>query len=178
MPQTYNVGSRSRFVTFIAWMFILLGAFACEWAVIQNATQSSWAAQLAGEKAGLPWLTGMLVRYLPWVFYCAIALSLAMIVCAFGLLRRVEWARRVFIGLLMVAIGVDLAGLWLQQEFIHLLVDSTLHQVALPVQAAELFGGVVTAARLLAGAITVVASVGLVATIRRLMSPAVRQEFA
>ena len=39
MPQTYNVGSRSRFVNFVAWMFILLAAFACEWAVIQNATQ-------------------------------------------------------------------------------------------------------------------------------------------
>ena len=174
MPQTYNVGSRSRFVTFIAWMFILLAAFACEWAVIQNATQSSWAP--AADKAAMPWLTGLLLRYLPWVFSCAIALSLATMVCAFGLLRRIEWARRVFIGLLMVAIGVDLAGLWLQQEFMHLLVDSALRQAPQP--AADLFGGVVTAARVLAGFVTLVASVALVGIIRRLMSPSVRQEFA
>jgi len=164
MPQTYNVGSRSRFVTFIAWMFILLAALA-------------WAA-LASGQSSLPWLTGLLMRHATWVFSAAIALSLATMVCAFGLLRRIEWARQVFIGLLMVAIGVDLAGLWLQQEFMHLLVDSALRQATLPQPAADLFGGVVTAARLLAGFITLVASAALVGIIRRLMSPSVRQEFA
>ena len=177
MPQTYNVGSRSRFVNFVAWMFILLAAFACEWAAIQNATQSSWSA-LAGDQASLPWLSGLLLRHVAWVYSAAIALSLAMIVCAIGLLRRIEWARRVFIGLLMVAIVVDLAGLWLQQEFMHLVVDSALRQSALTPSAADVFGGVVTAARVLAGVITLVASVALGGIIRRLMSPAVRQEFA
>jgi len=177
MPQTYNVGSRSRFVNFIAWMFILLAAFACEWAVIQNATRSSWAT-LGGDQSSLPWLTGLLMRHATWVFSAAIALSLATFVCAVGLLRRIEWARRVFIGLLMVAIGVDLAGLWLQQEFTHLLVDSALRQNALTQPAADLFGGVVTTARVLAGFVTLVASVALVGIIRRLMSPSVRQEFA
>ena len=176
MPQTYNVGSRSRFVNFIAWMFILLGAFACEWAVIQNATQS-WTT-LAADPATLPGLTGFLVRHAPWVFSAAIALSLATMVCAAGLLRRIEWARRVFIGLLMVAIVADLAGLWLQQEFLHLLVDPALHHTALTQPAAELFGGVVTVARVLAGLLTLVASLALAGIIRRLMSPAVRQEFA
>lgn len=174
MPQTFNVGSRSRFVTFVAWLFVFLGAFACEWAVIQNATHASWATQLAGEKG----LTGLLCRYLPWVFSCAIALSLAIVACAFGLLRRVEWARRVFIGLLVVAIGVDLASLWLQQEFVHLLVDPALRGLSMSQQAAEVFGGMLTAARLLAGVITLVASFVLVMIIRRLMSPSIRQEFA
>jgi hypothetical protein len=177
MPQTYNVGSRSRFVNFIAWMFILLAAFACEWAVIQNASQSSWAV-LSGDQSSLPWLTGLLMRHATWVFTTAVALSLATMVCAVGLLRRIEWARRVFIGLLIVAIVVNLSGLWLQQEFMHLLVDSALRQATLTQSAADVFGGVVTAARMLAGFITLVASVALVGIIRRLMSPAVRQEFA
>ena len=177
MPQTFNVGSRSRFVTFVAWVAILLAAFACEWAVIQNATQSSWAA-LSGDQSSLPWLSGFLLRHSTWVFSSAIALSLATMVCAVGLLRRIEWARRVFIGLLIVGIVVDLAGLWLQQEFMHVLVDSALRQATLPQAAAEVFGGVVTAARVLAGLVTLVASAALVAVIRRLMSPAVRQEFA
>ena len=176
MPQTYNVGSRSRFVNFIAWMFILLAAFACEWAVIQNATQS-WTA-LAVDPASLPWLTGLLVRHATWVFSAAVALSLATMVCAFGLLRRIEWARRVFIGLLMVAIGVDLAGLWLQQEFMHLLVDSALRQASFSQGTAEVVDGVVTTARVLAGLVTLVFSLALAGIIRRLMSPAVRQEFA
>ena len=176
MPQTYNVGSRSRFVNFIAWMFILLGGFACEWAVIQNATQS-WTA-LAADPATLPGLTGFLMRHAPWVFSTAVALSLATMVCAFGLLRRIEWARRVFIGLLMVAIVVDLAGLWLQQEFLQVLVDPALRHAPLTQPAADLFGGVVTVARVLAGLLTLVASLALAGIIRRLMSPAVRQEFA
>ena len=176
MPQTYNVGSRSRFVNFIAWMFILLAAFACEWAGIQNATQS-WTS-MPVDQARLPWLTGLLMRHATWVFSAAVALSLATMVCAFGLLRRIEWARRVFIGLLMVAIGVDLAGLWLQQEFMHLLVDSALRQATFTQGAAEVVDGVVTAARVLAGLVTLVFSLALAGIIRRLMSPAVKQEFA
>jgi hypothetical protein len=177
MPQTFNVGSRSRFVTFVAWAAILLAGIACEWAAIQNATQSSWAA-LAGEQSSLPWLSGFLLRHSTWVFSAAVTLSLATLVCAFGLLRRIEWARRVFIGLLAVAIVADLAGLWLQQEFMHVLVDTTLRQAVLPQAAAEVFGGVVTAARVLAALVTLVASVVLAGVIRRLMSPAVKQEFA
>ena len=73
---------------------------------------------------------------------------------------------------------MDLAGLWLQQEFMHLLVDSALRQATLTQPAADLFGGVVTMARVLAGFLTLVASVALAGIIRRLMSPAVRQEFA
>jgi hypothetical protein len=176
MPQTYHVGSRSRFVNFIAWMFILLAAFTCEWAVIQNATHS-WTS-LSVERGSLPWLSALLLRYAPWVFSCAIALSLATMVGAVGLLRRVEWARRVFIGLLVVAIVVDLGGLWLQQDVMHLLVDSALRQATLPQSAAELFDGMALAARLLAGVITLAASAALVGIIRQLMSQRVRQEFA
>ena len=177
MPQTYNVGSRSRFVNAVAWLFILLAAFACEWAVIQNASQSSWAPA-ASERAALPWLTGLLLRYLPWVFSSAIALSLATLACAVGLLRRIEWARRMFIGLLALAIAFVLASLWLQQELVHVLVDDPLRYATLPQQAAEAVGGMVTVARTLAGVISLVAGIALAGIIRRLMSPAVRQEFA
>ena len=58
MTQTFNVGARSRFVTFVAWLFIVLSAVACSWAVIQNAAQSSWAAELAG-RHGVPGLSEM-----------------------------------------------------------------------------------------------------------------------
>ena len=174
MPQTYNVGSQSRFVNCVAWLFIVLAGFTCAWAVIQNATQATWAAPLASHSG----LTAWIARYVTWVFSGAAALSLATVVGAVGLLRRVEWARRVFIGLLAVAIGVNLAGLWLQQEAVHLLVDPALHGATLPQAVADVFGGMVAAARGLAAAVTLGACAALVAIIRRLMSPAVRQEFA
>lgn len=178
MPQTFSVGARSRFVTFVAWLFLALAAFACAWAVIQNATQASWAAELATRRPALPGLSGLLVRELPWLLSAAAALSLATGLCAIGLLRRMEWARRLFIGLLGLAIMVDLAGLWLQQEMVHLVVESALREATLPQRAADLLGGAVTTARVLAALLTLGASLALAGIIRRLMSPAVRQEFA
>ncbi|HEX4508593.1 MAG TPA: hypothetical protein VH328_00870 [Burkholderiaceae bacterium] len=177
MPQTFSVGARSRFVTFVAWMFLALSALSCAWAVIQNATQASWAAELATHQPMLPGLGGLLLRELPWLLSAAAALSLATALCAVGLLRRLEWARRLFIALLGLAIMVDLAGLWLQQEMVHLLVESAL-RAPLPQGAASLLGGAVTTARVLAALLTLGASLALADIIRRLMSPAVRQEFA
>jgi hypothetical protein len=178
MPQTFSVGARSRFVTFVAWLFLALSAFAFAWAVIQNATQASWAAELATRRPALPGLGGLLVRELPWMLSAAAALSLSTGLCAVGLLRRLEWARRLFIGLLGLAIMVDLAGLWLQQEMVHLVVESALHEGMLPQRAADLLGGAVTTARVLAALLTLGASLALAGIIQRLMSPSVRQEFA
>jgi hypothetical protein len=178
MPQTFNVGSRSRFVTFVAWLFLAASAVACAWALIQNATQSAWMAELAVDRSALPWLSGVLVRYLPCVLTCAAALSLAMAACSVGLLQRLEWARRLFIGLLVVAMAVDLASLWLQQELAGLLVQSTLRQAALSHHAAALFDGMVTTARVLAGLLTLGAGLAFAGIVRRLMSASVRQEFA
>jgi len=177
MPQTYSVGARSRFVTFTAWMFILLTVCFCASGLIQNATQAAWTPALPGDAAPLPWLTGLMRRYLPAVISSGLALSIATLVCAIGLLRRVEWARRVFIGLLGVAIAVNLAGLWLQQEYMQMLVSSALRQAALPQQAADVFGGFVTAARVMAVLVTLGTCGVFGWVIQRLMSASVRQEF-
>ena len=82
------------------------------------------------------------------------------------------------IALLVLAIAANIAGMWLQQEVLQSLVSSTLQRAPLPPHAADVFGGFVTAAR--AGAVLLtLAACGLLAwIIRRLMSPAVRQEFA
>jgi hypothetical protein len=106
------------------------------------------------------------------------AVSLATLACAIGLLLRLEWARRVFIALLVLAIVANVAGIWLQQEMLQSLVSNTLKSSPLPPLAADVFGGFVTAARVMAVLVTVGACLMLVWIIRRLMSPSVRQEFA
>ncbi len=78
----------------------------------------------------------------------------------------------------MLAIVANVCGLWLQQEMLQSLVSSTLQRSPLPPLAADVFGGFVTAARVMAVLVTVGACGLLVWIIRRLMSPAVRQEFA
>jgi hypothetical protein len=91
---------------------------------------------------------------------------------------RQEWARRTFIGLLAVAIIANLAGLWLQHELVRSLVHGTLQATALPPQAAGVFGGLADATQIMAMLVTLVGCALLGWVIRRLMSDAVRQEFA
>lgn len=172
MPQTYNVGCRSLFVTVTAWVFILIGALACVSALLQH------AALAAMPLRPLPLVTGFLVGYLPWVVGAGAVLSIALLASAVGLLLRLEWARRAFIGLLVLAIVANLLGLWLQQEVVQAVIDGALQQQPLPPQAAGVFGGFVTAARVMAVIMTVAGCGVLGWIIGRLRSPLVRQEFA
>ncbi|HWH80940.1 MAG TPA: hypothetical protein VNU71_01740 [Burkholderiaceae bacterium] len=180
MPQTFNVGARSLFVTATAWVFIVLAALGSVSALVQNAAVASLLPdlQLATGQAPLPLLTGLLLGYLPWVVGTGLAMSLATLASAIGLLLRLDWARRTFIALLAVAIFANLLGLWLQQEVVQSVVSNTLTHSPIPQQALGVFGGFVTAARVMAVLMTLAACSLLGAIIRRLMSPTVRQEFA
>jgi hypothetical protein len=180
MPQTYNVGARSLFVTATAWVFIILAALSSVAALVQNAAVASLmpGLQLASEHNSLPLLTGLLIGYLPWVVGTGLVMSLATLASAIGMLLRLDWGRRTFIGLLFVAIAANLLGLWLQQEVVQSVVSHTLSTVAIPQRAMSVFGGFVTAARVMAVVVTLVGCSILGWIIRRLMSTTVRQEFA
>jgi hypothetical protein len=174
MPQTYNVGSRSVFVTTVAWVFIVLAFVAVVSALLRNAAAGSILAALPAPQG----LARLLAAYLPWVMGAGLTLSLATLAAAIGLLLRLDWARRVFIGLLVVAIVANLAGLWLQHEVVQSVVNSTLKGASLPSSALDVFGGFVTASRVM-GAIVTLGTCGVLAwIIRRLMSASIRQEFA
>jgi hypothetical protein len=180
MPQTFNVGSRSLFVTTVAWVFIALALLASASAVVQNAAVASllpgW--QSSGAQRPLPLLTGLLIAYLPWVVGAGLVVSLATLASAIGLLLRLDWARRAFIGMLVLAIVANLMGLWFQHEVVQSVVDATLSSSPLPQKALGVFGGFVTAARAMGAAMTLVACALLGWIIHRLMSAGVRQEFA
>ncbi len=178
MPQTYNVGARSLFVTATAWVFIVLAVLASFSALVQNAALASLMPAMQGATERLPLLTGLLIGYLPWVVGTGLVMSLATLGSAIGLLMRLDWARRSFIVLLVVAMFAILLGLWLQQEVVQSVVSSTLSTVAIPQQALGVFGGFVTAARVMAVLMTLVGCAFLGWIIRRLMSATVRQEFA
>lgn len=180
MPQTFNVGSRSLFVSVTAWVFIVLGAVASALALVQGAAT---AALLPGFGFGfdarpLQGLAGLLAAHLPWVAGAALALSIATLAASIGLLLRLEWARRAFIVVVLLAIGANVAGLWLQQELLQGLIDHTLSRAPLPREAAGVFGGLAVAARVSAVALSVGTCMLLAWIIQRLNAQAVRQEFA
>ena len=180
MPYTLNVGARSFFVTATAWVFIVLAALASASALVQNAAVASLipGLQPAQGAAPLPLLTGLLLGYLPWVVGAGLVISLATLASAIGLLLRLDWARRAFIALLVVAIFTNLLGLWLQQEVVQSVFASTLRIATIPTEVLGVFGGFVTAARVMAVVMTLGACALLGWIIGRLMSPSVRQEFA
>lgn len=180
MPQTLSVGARSIFVTATAWVAIVLSALASVSAVVQNALVASVVPFVSGgaNLPSLPLLTNLLLGYLPWVVGTGLVMSLLMLASAIGLLLRLDWARRAFIGVLMIAIVANLLGLWLQHEVVQSVVSSTLSGAPLPPEAAGVFGGFVTAARVMAALVTLGTCVVFGWVIRRLMSASVRQEFA
>lgn len=176
MPQTFNVGSRSLFVTATALAFIVLALLAIASALVRSAEVASLTQPWRG--VSLPLLARLLVDYLPWLMGAALAVSGAMLASAVGLLMRLEWARRAAIALLVLVVLAKLGGLWLQHELVQALVDATLSRSSLPTQALGIFGGMATAAQLMAMLVTLVGCGLVVWAIRRLMSDAVRQEFA
>jgi hypothetical protein len=180
MPQTFTVGSRSRFVSLVACLFLLIGLAGMAAGLIELATQRAWAAALglAADASDLPVAARWIARELPLVIASGVALSGALAVCALGLLQRLEWARRAFLGLLVLVVVVTLAGGWLQQEFVQLLVDSTHRHAAMPAAAVGVFDGLVTAARWMAAGATAAAILVIAGIARRLASAGVRQEFA
>lgn len=180
MTQTYSVGYRSRFVTGIAWLFIVLGLVASLSALVRHAGLASLPEQiaLAGEPLPQPLLTDWLLAGLPKVLAAGGVMSVAMLAAAIGLLLRLEWARRGFIVLLVLAIVANLLGLWLQQELMRSLVDATLQQAVLTPQVAGVFGGFVVAARAMAALVTL-GGCGVLGWIAwRLSLAPIRQEFA
>ncbi len=176
MPKTLNVGAPSRFVTFIAWLALVLAVAVAVVAGLQYAEVTSMLPQW--KQRELPLVSGWLLRDLPWVLAAAAVLSLLLAASAVGLLLRLDWARRSFIGLVGLAIAAHLFGLWLQHELVELLVQDTLGHVVLPQAAVGLFGSLATAAQVMAALVTLAAIALLAWVIGRLRSESVRQEFA
>jgi hypothetical protein len=180
MPQTFNVGSRSLFVSVTAWVFILFGLTASALSVIQGASIASLLPgfNLHLDVKPLQGLMQAMTGHLAWVAAAALALSIGTVVAAAGLLLRLEWARRAFIVVVGLAIVANLAGLWLQQELLQALIDHTLSRTPLPREAAGVFGGFATVARAAAVTMSVATCLWLAWVIARLNTQAVRQEFA
>jgi hypothetical protein len=176
MPHTLNVGCRHWAVNLTAWAFVLGGAAAAVLALLQNAVLGSLMP--LWKSGPLPTATALLVQNMPWVLGLVGALSLLLMVAGIGLVLRLEWARRVAIGILVVSIVASLAGLWLQHEVVHALVSRAADVAALPAAVRGLFSGFAIAAQALALLLTLGACLLLAWIVRLLRSPSVRQEFA
>lgn len=163
MPQTFNVGARSILVTAMAWVTIVVGLVFGLGAAGAHLTELTTGVTSAG----------------PWALSAVVAMSLAAVITAAGLLVRLDWARRAFIGLLVLVIVAQLPGLWLQYEIVQRLLGDAVRMAGpLSPAVAQLLGFVKMAALGVAVVLGLAACALLVWMIRRLMSPSIRQEFA
>lgn len=180
MPQTFNVGSRSVFVSITAWVFIVLGVGCGLVALVQGAATASLLPGFAlrFDAAPLQGLAAVLAANMPWLAGTVLALSIATAAAAIGLLLRLEWARRAFIALVVLAIVGNVAGVWLHQELLQGLIDHTLSRSPLPRETAGVFGGFITATRVAAVAMSLAICLLLGWIVQRLNTQSVRQEFA
>lgn len=121
VPAAIPESQRSQFVTVIAWIFIVLGGFTTLISLLQNILVNTvipleqMQAQMATSPTPIPPMVGALMEHIRLFFFAFLVLASTTLVSAVGLLRRRNWARRIFIAILALGILWNIAGLFLQQ---------------------------------------------------------------
>lgn len=185
MPHILTVGARSRLVTALGCLALLVALLSGLAGVVGLLQAAGWWTE--GEGRVAPALASHRLE----AGALGLLLALGTVVVAVGLIRRLEWARRVFVAILLATLLLQLGGLLLQQA---VLLWATWAGAAAPAPAALGDWGAVTPglwARLALGfaqlgaatqAAMALASLALCALLAwlvwRLQQPLVRQEFA
>jgi len=118
-----QVPARSSFVTVVAWIFIVLSGFSTLIGALQNLMIRSMPFDQLNaalqDSTAVPFLAPARAIFSHFQLFvlAAFLLSLLMLISSIGLLHRRNWARLVFIGLLVLGIIYMLGGLFLQQSF-------------------------------------------------------------
>lgn len=173
MPHTIPVGSRSLLVTATAWLVIALAL------LIFGSTGLP--------TLGLPWPQALqplalqwqpLADQAPWLLAAGGLVAAVLVACAVGLVRRLEWARRLAIGVLALAAISQLGGLWLQHQLVSGLLDLTLHSQPLPDLAAGVLGTLASTTQALGWLLSLTAGALMLWLMWRLIRGRERHEFA
>ena len=110
--------AKSTFVTALAWVFIVLAGFATLISVLQNVMITLMlpdaAMQTATEEVGrdknVPWFFAFMFENVRLIFFTFLLLTSATLGTAIGLLKRKNWARITFIGLMVFGIFWNIGG--------------------------------------------------------------------
>ena len=170
---------RSTFVTVVAWVFITFAGFATFISLLQAfmfffvfpASQLRIThTDLEGMPSAFQFLWGNIQLFLI-AFWSLSALTL---VSAIGLLHRKNWARLVFVVLMVFGIVWNLGGIWLQQQVLS--GFSKLPPNAPPHMASG-FGTMTTAMTIAMSVFAIVISLVFAWIVKRLVSRSVKAEF-
>jgi hypothetical protein len=173
---------RSDFVTVLAWIFIVLTGFATFISLLQNIMVSFFfplekiqQTILTPEaQQQIPPIFLFLFMHIRLLFLGFLAVSAMTLAAAIGLLRRKNWARLVFIGLMALGILWNLVGIVIQQLMFN-------HFPQVPPTSDPEFAQNFSRMMTIMKYATAVLAFGLTALfgwiIKKLISPIIRAEF-
>lgn len=134
MPENKQ---QSTFVTVLAWIFIVISGFSTFMAILQNImlffffprdafNQQMSAAQFPDE---IPTLFKIMFSHFDLFFVGFLVLSSVTFISAIALLKRKNWARIMFIVLMIIGIAWNVGGAILQYFWFHTLPEMAGNQV-------------------------------------------------
>jgi hypothetical protein len=174
--------ARSPFVTIIAWVFIVLAGLAMLILTLQGVVfyfmlrnpKMQAAMGMSTEIKGAPeWLAFFLGH--PWIFVVICwLLALLTLTAAVGLLRRVNWARILFMVILGLGIAWNIGGMVLQGFFFNAVPDLP---VETPTEFVAGFKTLAIASMIGSALFAIAISVLFAWIIKRLGSQPVKAEF-
>jgi hypothetical protein len=114
--DSQRIGPRSNFVTVTGWIFAILAGGVSAISLLQNVmfhtlfrTDPAFDA-LASNKEELDQFQWMM-KAMPWLMGLVFVASITTLTAAIGLIRRIEWARRIFLAMLALMILWQIGGL-------------------------------------------------------------------
>lgn len=177
--DTPSTSERSAFVTAVAWVFIALSGFATLISILQNVMiytffpldQMHAAMAQARQQHDMPALSFFMFEHIRELFAAVFVVTLATLIISVGLLKRRNWARILFICLLVFGILWNVAGVLWQVIFFR--------SMPLPPQASvqSQMETMFIVMEIFSVVIAVAMSVLFLWIIKRLISPTIRDEF-
>lgn len=109
---------RSAFVTTLAWVFIVLAGFATVISVLQiimisvmfPVAEMQAAADQAKKDQAMPWFAAFMLQNMRLFFFAFLVVCVSTLTAAIGLLKRRNWARVLFIVLMVLGVLWSIGG--------------------------------------------------------------------
>jgi hypothetical protein len=112
-----NAVDRSKFVSVVGWIFIVLSALATIAAAVENIVAHALGPQVgilahASPPSNASWFTMLVMSHLNFYFAVLFAICVITFVSSIGLVRRRGWARLTFVGLMVLGVLWNIPALF------------------------------------------------------------------
>lgn len=182
--------TRSTFVTVVAWIFIGLSGLMSFIMLLDSVLLPQVFVPMLQQMQPMTDLSPFLGWYfghIVWLCYLTLLLSLAHLLASICLLKRRDWGRRLFIGMIGLDIVYQVAGAalqwWLMGPMQHAMLQTQFASMPRPLpaeqqaQMLQMMDSMMVFARVLSLVFAAALVVLFAWIIKRLCSAAIRREF-